>query len=342
MKYNKLFIVLLAALFCLPAFGQEKYENKWFGGAGGGMNFGADGLVDRSIREFSHLGAGTAVDAWIGRRFNDWFGLAVGYQGLDISKRYVEYGQYPYNYIHADAMLMYNRFIMPYLHAGFLKADKSTAAGGLGVKVPIPISNVISVVPDFKATLFGGKAIEGTKSVGSNLSATLGLAVNLARQRAKKVEPIYVAPEPEPEPEPVVEPQPEPVIVPVPEPEPQVNLVEKSEEFTAKIAGITLFDFDKFNLRAEAFPVLDEIAAWMIENPEHSALIEGYTDYKGSDAYNLVLSQRRADSVMKYLADKGVAKERMEAVGRGKGNFTEGTTDAEKRQQNRRVVITLR
>ena len=341
MKHSKLLIVLLAVLCCAPAFGQEKYENTWFGGAGAGMNFGADGLVDRSIREFSNMGAGTGIDAWIGRRFNDVFGLAVGYQGLDISKRFVEYGQYPYHYIHADAMLMANRFIMPYLHAGFLKGDQATAAGGLGVKVPIPLSNVISVVPDFKATLFGGKAIEGTKSVGSNLSATLGLAFNLAKQRPKKAEPVYVAPEPEPEPEP--QPEPEPVVIPEPEPEPApVNLVEKSEEFTSRIAGITLFDFDKSFIRTEAFPILDEIAAWMIENPQHSALIEGYTDYKGSDAYNLGLSQRRADSVKKYLIDKGVNEERLEAIGRGKGKFTEGNTDAEQRQQNRRVVITLR
>ena len=308
MKHSKIFIVLMAALLCVPAFGQEKYENKWFGGAGGGMNFGADGLVDRSIREFSNLGAGTAIDAWVGKRFNDNFGLAVGYQGLNISKRYVEYGQYPYNYIHADAMLMSSRFIMPYLHAGYLKANKGT--------------------------------VDGNKTVGSNLSATLGLAFNLAKPRPKKVEPVYVAPEPEPEPEPVPEPV---VVVPEPEPEPEpVNLVQKSEEFTARIAGITLFDFDKSFIRKEAFPVLDDIAAWLIENPEHSALIEGYTDYKGSDAYNLGLSQRRADSVKKYLVDKGVESARLEAIGRGKGKFTEGTTDAEKRQQNRRVVITLK
>ena len=213
MKLSKLFIVLLAVLCCTSVFGQEKYENKWFFGAGGGMNFGADGLLDRSLRKFSNLGAGTAIDAWVGKRFNDNFGLAVGYQGLNISKRYVEYGQYPYNYIHADAMLMSSRFIMPYIHAGYLKADKASAAGGVGVKVPIPISKVVSVVPDFKATFFGGKAIEGNKAIGSDLSATLGLAVNLAKPRVKKVEPVYVAPEPEPE----------------PEPEP-VNLVQKSEE----------------------------------------------------------------------------------------------------------------
>ena len=340
MKHSKFVIVLLAVLCCMPAFGQEKYENKWFGGAGGGMNFGTDGF-DRSIREISHLGAGTAVDAWIGKRFNDWFGLRAGYQGLNISKRYVEYGQYPFGYIHADAMLMANRFIMPYLHAGYAKLDKGTPAGGLGVMVPIHLSKTVSIVPDIKVTAYSDKAYNsGDKGLAANVSGTVGLAVNLARPRAKKVEPVYVAPEPEPQPEP--QPEPKPVVVVEPEPEPVVNLAQKSEEFTERIAGITLFDFDKSVIRAEAYPILDDIATWLIENPEHSALIEGYTDYKGTDAYNLKLSQRRADAVLNYIADKGVDKARLEAIGRGKGNFTEGNTDAEQRQQNRRVVITLK
>ena len=338
MKYSKLIIVLLVALCSFNAFGQEQYENKWFGGAGGGMNFGTNGF-DRSLREISHLGAGTAIDAWVGKRFNDWFGLAVGYQGLNISQRYVEYGQHPFNYFHLDGMLMKNRFVMPYIHAGLAKIDNPSIAGGLGVKIPIHLSKTISIVPDFKATAFSDKAIKGEKGLAADLSATLGLAFNLAKPRPKKVEPVYVAPEPEPEPQPA----PEPVVVPEPEPEPEpVNLVQKSEEFTARIAGITLFDFDKSVIRAEAYPVLDEISTWLIENPEHTALIEGYTDYKGSDAYNLKLSQRRADAVLNYIAGKGVDKARLEAIGRGKGKFTEGNTDAEQRQQNRRVVITLK
>lgn len=340
MKQSKLLIVLLAVLCCFSAFGQEKYENKWFGGAGGGMNFGTDGF-DRSIREISHLGAGTAIDAWVGKRFNDWIGVRAGYQGLNISKRYVEYGQYPFNYIHADAMLMYNRFIMPYVHAGFAKIEKGTPAGGIGVMIPIHLSKVLSIVPDIRTTLYSDKAYNaGDKGLAANISGSVGLAVNLARPRAKKVEPVYVVPEPEPEPQP--EPQPEPVVVPEPEPEPVIDLVQKSEEFTSKIAGITLFDFDRFNLRAEAYPVLDEIAAWLIDNPERTALIEGYTDKRGTDAYNLVLSQRRADSVLNYLVGKGVDKSRLTAEGHGKGQFTEGKTQEEVYQQNRRVVITLK
>lgn len=334
MKYRKLLIVLLAVCCCLSAFGQEKYENRWFGGAGAGMNFGTDGF-DRSLREISHLGAGTAIDAWVGKRFNDWFGLRAGYQGLSISKRYVEYGQYPYSYIHADAILMYNRHIMPYLHAGFAKIDNGSLAGGIGVMVPIHLSKTLSIVPDIKITACSDKAYKGDKGLAANISGTVGLAINLARPRARKEEPVYVAPEPQPEPKPA------PVVVPEPEPEPEI-FVRKSEEFTAKIAGITFFDFDRYYLRAEAFPVLNEIAAWLRENPERTVLIEGYADDRGSDAYNLILSQRRAESVLNYLFERGIAKSRMTAEGHGKGKFTEGHTLAEIRQQNRRVVITLK
>ncbi len=351
MKYGKCFFILLAVLFSTTVFGQEqtdvqnygpKYETKWFGGAGGGFNLGIDGLGD--TRDNSHIGSGTAIDAWVGKRFNDWIGVAVGYQGLNISNQYVSYGQHPFMYLHAYAMLMNNRYIMPYLHGGFLKIDKGSPAGGAGVKIAIPVSKAVSIVPDFRFTVHADKVYQNSKGVAANTSATLGLAINLARLCECKVkeEPIYV--EPEPLPEPPVEPKPEPKIEPAPEPQPAPDtvLVKKSEEFTAKIAGVTLFDFDKSSLRQEAFPVLDEIAQWLLDNPERGALIEGYTDARGTDAYNLALSQRRANAVRDYLIGNGVAESRLEAIGKGKGSFTEGNTKAEVYQQNRRVVITLR
>ena len=349
MKNSKLLIVLLAACCCFSAYGQEKYENQWFGGAGAGMNFGINRFNhDHMDRENSHRGAGTAVDIWAGKRINDWFGIRAGYQGLGISNRYTEYGAYPYHYFHADAMLMYNRFIMPYAHVGFAKIDRGTPAAGVGVMLPIHLSNTVSLVPDVKVTAFSDKrAWQGEKGLAANISATVGLAVNLARQRARKpVEIEYVAPAPEPAPVPetpqivvvrdtVVVHRVDTVIV-------QPTLEEVSEQFTERIAGVALFDFDRFNVRGEAQPVLREIADWMNENPERSILIEGYTDQRGTDAYNLTLSQRRADAIRDQLIAYGVAANRITAIGHGKGNFNIGTTTEEIHQQNRRTVITVR
>ena len=190
---------------------------------------------------------------------------------------------------------------------------------------------------------YSSSAYIGDKGLAANVSGNVGLAINLARPRAKKkAEPVYVAPEPEPQPEP----QPEPVVVPEPvpepEPEPVIDLVQKSEEFTARIAGVTLFDFDRYNLRSEAFPVLDEIAQWLRENPERTMLIEGYTDQRGTDAYNKVLSQNRAEAVRNYLVKAGIAPHRITALGRGKGDFKIGHTTEEVHQQNRRTVITVK
>lgn len=337
--------LLLGFLFIFSASGQEIYENKWFGGAGGGMNFGLEGAVQQD-RNFSKLGAGTAIDAWIGKRFSDWIGVKAGYQGLDISDRYTRYGAYHYHYAHADLMMMRNKHVMPYLHGGYLRAGQpheGMAAGGVGIMAPIHLGkSAISIVPDLKLTLFNGKVLQHGKKVAGNLSGTIGVAFNLARPRVKKQEPVIYVPVVDTV---VIVPPADTVYVPVVDTVyvPVVDTLQKiSEEFTARIAGITLFDFDRFNLRNEAFPVLNDIATWLKDNPERTVLIEGYTDHRGSDAYNKVLSQRRADAVKNYLVKAGIDAARIEAIGHGKGDFKQGKTAEEIHQQNRRVVITVR
>jgi len=72
-------------------------------------------------------------------------------------------------------------------------------------------------------------------------------------------------------------------------------------------------------------------------NPEISMIIEGHTDSQGNRLANIDLSQRRADSVMKYIAGKGIAAERLSAKGFGPDQPIASGKTAKDHEQNRRV-----
>ena len=84
--------------------------------------------------------------------------------------------------------------------------------------------------------------------------------------------------------------------------------------------------------------VLDEMAENLTRLKFISGTVEGYTDSTGTDAYNLGLSERRANSAADYLASKGIASDRMQVVGRGESDPVGDNKTAEGRAQNRRVV----
>lgn len=99
------------------------------------------------------------------------------------------------------------------------------------------------------------------------------------------------------------------------------------------------FDFDSARIRAQSWPVLMQLALAM-RSPELSAsrfLIEGHTDAKGAAAYNLRLSQLRADEVQRFLVTQGVPPSRLTSVGRGS---TQPLTPADPTgPENRRVRV---
>jgi OOP family OmpA-OmpF porin len=99
------------------------------------------------------------------------------------------------------------------------------------------------------------------------------------------------------------------------------------------------FDTDSATIKPESYPDLDRAVRLMTTNDRLSGTIEGHTDNRGSDAYNLKLSQRRAESVRQYLVDKGVPASRLDAVGKGEASPIADNATAEGRAQNRRVLL---
>jgi OOP family OmpA-OmpF porin len=97
------------------------------------------------------------------------------------------------------------------------------------------------------------------------------------------------------------------------------------------------FDFDKTTLKSESFVELDKVVDFLTSNSSLEIEISGHTDSKGSDDYNLNLSQGRAQAVVDYLIDHGVDSYRLVARGYGETVPLESNDTDEGRAFNRRV-----
>lgn len=100
-----------------------------------------------------------------------------------------------------------------------------------------------------------------------------------------------------------------------------------------------LFDTGQATLKPGADLALDRVAEFLRENAGTRVIVEGHTDSRGSEEYNLRLSERRAQSVADALRMRGIEPGRFQVVGRGEGYPVANNATAEGRQQNRRVEI---
>lgn len=100
-----------------------------------------------------------------------------------------------------------------------------------------------------------------------------------------------------------------------------------------------LFDTGKAQLKAGADRSLDQIAAFLSENPERRVQIEGFTDAQGPEGYNLELSQSRADAVAMAIIKRGIDAQRVRAMGYGEEFPVASNNNPGSRQLNRRVEI---
>ncbi|MGC3981274.1 MAG: OmpA family protein [Steroidobacteraceae bacterium] len=99
------------------------------------------------------------------------------------------------------------------------------------------------------------------------------------------------------------------------------------------------FDTDKATIKPESYAELDAFVQFMKDVPSVKGELQGHTDNVGKDAYNLGLSQRRADSVKAYLVGKGVDGSRIGAKGIGEAQPVADNNTADGRATNRRVVF---
>lgn len=99
------------------------------------------------------------------------------------------------------------------------------------------------------------------------------------------------------------------------------------------------FDTDSASIKPSFRSVLDQVAQTLGQHQDVVANVVGHTDSTGNPNYNMQLSQRRAQSVASYLGDRGVARNRLSAEGRGQSQPVADNATEAGRAQNRRVEI---
>ncbi len=105
--------------------------------------------------------------------------------------------------------------------------------------------------------------------------------------------------------------------------------------------GDVLFAFNKSELTPQAGPRLDKLASFLKQFPQRKLLVEGYTDAVGTDAYNMELSERRAETIREALVARGVDTTRVVTKGYGKAYPVADNTSVDGRAVNRRVEVVI-
>ncbi len=107
--------------------------------------------------------------------------------------------------------------------------------------------------------------------------------------------------------------------------------------------GDVLFDFDKYGIKPHYAATLDQLGHFLSTHPESSVVLSGFTDSVGSEAYNITLSQQRAETVQHYLnTNFRIKRDRMLLYWYGVADPVAGNASEKGRQLNRRVTIVIR
>jgi OOP family OmpA-OmpF porin len=105
-------------------------------------------------------------------------------------------------------------------------------------------------------------------------------------------------------------------------------------------AAKVLFDTNSAKVKSEAYQMLTEAVVIMKKNPDLKVEVDGHADSTGTAAYNMTLSEKRAEAVKKYFVDQGIDPERLTTKGFGITKPAAGNDTKEGRAKNRRVELT--
>ena len=120
-----------------------------------------------------------------------------------------------------------------------------------------------------------------------------------------------------------------------------VRVVRDGDNITLVMPSNVTFGVDQAAVKASFYPVLDSVALVLDEYDKTLIDVVGHTDSTGSHQHNQALSERRADSVGKYLISQKVVAARIETFGMGETRPVASNSTAQGRQLNRRVELTL-
>jgi outer membrane protein OmpA-like peptidoglycan-associated protein len=116
---------------------------------------------------------------------------------------------------------------------------------------------------------------------------------------------------------------------------------QKTERGMVVTIGDVLFATDRAELNTNGMATVRKLAEVMMQNPDRTVLVEGFTDSTGSTSHNQDLSERRAQSVAQALTSLGVPREHVALRGYGEAYPVASNDNASNRQLNRRVEIVL-
>ena len=315
-----------------PALAETEFQSRWYGGLGAGISeLKPDPNTTVYTNEETRSSGGKLFLGY------DW-SERVSFEGYYSDQGEARIGSTDPNVPGGDVAYrdyglsaLYYLFKQREAHEGFGLFGR-IGFGKMENETDLPYTRVndthMMLGTGLEYAFRNGFALRGEFDYYDTDSQLLALSL-LKRFGGSKPEQPAPASEPEPAPAPVaVAPPPPPKHEPEPQPAPEVKLGR---------LGIVYFETDSSLLSTTARSTLDKVAAELQKVPQARVEVQGNTDSRASDAYNMALSERRARAVIDYLASKGIARERMILRAFGESNPVAGNDTAEGRRLNRRV-----